>query len=137
MGNFTAPHGMKTYDRHPDDVDVDLVNEAFYERLERMIRAGNGGAAPDWLSADLAMVLYRNVREDEGWRKPATVTTIEELDDLPVKSVVREIAGGRVWEKYGVILEADDERHLWATTSDNDTFIQLPVTVLFTPEVAA
>jgi hypothetical protein len=80
---------MKTYDRHPDDVDIDLANEAFYERLERMIRAGKGGEAPCWLSADLAIVLYRNVREEEGWCKPATASVPDELDALPIGAVIK------------------------------------------------
>lgn len=65
-----------------------------------------------------------------GYRKPRTVTTIEELEALPGNSVVRDNGVGYVWDK------ADGE--LWWRAGVDDEYhadkIKLPATVLYVPE---
>ena len=131
MSNFTAPHDMETFDDHPEG---ELANDAFFERLEAMIRGGGG--KPDWMSTDLAITLYRNVREDEGWHKHRTITTIEELRELPYEAVIRD--------REGVVYETDGGGGWFAAINagwDGNFYrtsqIELPVTVLFVPEVKA
>ena len=67
-----------------------------------------------------------------GYRKPRQVTTVEELDALPVESIVRD-ATGFTWDKWW-----DDDGHefsWWATTGDRTEYspkrVNLPATVLY------
>ena len=134
--SFIEPHGMKTYDRHPDDVDIDLANEEFYERLERMIRAGKGGQAPCWLSADLAIVLYRSVREEEGWYKPRSITTQAKLEALPEWSVV--LVDEVAWQRNDADrwFEASGTEH-WLTSRELlFEYATSKFTVIYTPKEA-
>ena len=66
-----------------------------------------------------------------GWRPPArTVTTVEELDALPVGSIVRDDERAALDEKW------DDD--MWAEVGYEYTFssssIHTPATVLWEPE---
>jgi len=67
-----------------------------------------------------------------GYRKPRTITTVEELDALPFETVIRD-ADRHVLERWGTTGEL-----LWATMmvgkfiDRND--ITLPATVLYTTE---
>ena len=68
-----------------------------------------------------------------GWRPPArTVTTVEELDALPVGSIVRDVERSALDEKW------DD--NMWAEVAYESTFssssIRTPATVLWEPEEA-
>ncbi|WP_341394046.1 hypothetical protein [Arthrobacter sp. G119Y2] len=73
-----------------------------------------------------------------GYRKPRTITTVEELDTLPVEAVVRSHVGV-VWEKG----EFPDEPEFpfWTTPGTNHEYpashISLPATVLWEPEAEA
>lgn len=61
-------HGMRTYD-HPGDDDYHPAgNKAWYNRIEAVIKA-TGRAEPDWTQIELAVMLDRSVRWDEGYRK--------------------------------------------------------------------
>ena len=63
---------------------------------------------------------------------PRTITTREELDALPRRTVIRD--------KDGVVCERASIGAGWyttETTSDQTAFITLPATVLWAPEVAA
>lgn len=66
-----------------------------------------------------------------GYRKPRTVTTSEELDALPVDSVVRDTKGF-VYQKWADIDEP--EIPWWAAAGDSRMYpanrIALPATVL-------
>ena len=66
-----------------------------------------------------------------GYRKPRTITTAEELDALPLESVVKS-AEGNVWEFLvgGWFETASRVGHV---ASD----LALPATVLYEPEAAA
>ena len=66
-----------------------------------------------------------------GWRPPArTVTTVEELDALPVGSIVRDVERAALDEKW------DD--NMWAEVGYEPTFssssIHTPAIVLYEPE---
>lgn len=66
-----------------------------------------------------------------GWRPPArVVTTVEELDALPVGSIVRDVERAALDEKW------DD--NMWAEVAYEYTFssrsIHLPALVLYEPE---
>ena len=68
-----------------------------------------------------------------GWRPPARiVTTVEELDALPVGSIVRDDERAALDEKW------DDD--MWAEVGYESTFysssIHTPATVLYEPEGA-
>ena len=68
---------------------------------------------------------------DAGWRPPArTVTTVEELDALPVGSIVRDVERSALDEKW------DD--NMWAEVAYEYTFsssiIHTPAIVLYEPE---
>ena len=71
-----------------------------------------------------------------GYRKPRTITTVEELDALPDEALVRS--------DFGVIhekrVEFDTGRVVWTCPGDTDEHtagkITLPATVLYTPEAA-
>ena len=68
-----------------------------------------------------------------GYRKPRTVTRVEELDALPEWSVVRS-EQATIWEKLG----GDPTGSFWAetlTTREHPSgHIALPATVLWEPE---
>ena len=68
----------------------------------------------------------------EGYRKPRTITTAEELDALPFETVIRD-AEGHVLERWG-----EPDESLWTTVMVNAFIprcdIALPVTVLHEPE---
>ena len=66
-----------------------------------------------------------------GYRKPRTITTVEELDALPVGSVAHSAAGtiaSRFDEHFGVVF-GDERPFEWAR-------LRLPATILYTPEAA-
>ena len=69
-----------------------------------------------------------------GYRKPRTVTTVEELDALPVRSVVRTERAG-VYEK-GCFPDEPDFPY-WLVTGMSREFaslvLSLPATVLYEP----
>lgn len=67
----------------------------------------------------------------DGYSKPRTITTVEELDALPVESIVRDDLGftyDKWWDEDG------SEYNWWATTGDRREYsskkIALPATVL-------
>lgn len=70
-----------------------------------------------------------------GYRKPRTITTAEELDTLPVESVVRS-ARGTIFEKAN--FHGDPEFPFWLTPGVNHEYagiaLALPATVLHEPE---
>ena len=70
-----------------------------------------------------------------GYRKPRTVTTFEELSELPFESVIRDF-GGHVLERWG-----EPHNQMWATVMVNAFIslsdIELPVDVLYTPEAVS
>ena len=62
-----------------------------------------------------------------GWRPPArTVTTAEELDALPVGSIVRDVERAALDEKWG--------NDTWAELAYEHTFFHPPATVVYEPE---
>jgi len=67
---------------------------------------------------------------DAGYRKPRTITTLEELDALPMESVLKS-AEGNVWESLvgGWFETCSRACHI---ASD----IALPATVLYEPEAS-
>ena len=74
---------------------------------------------------------YAQTILDAGWRPPArTVTTVEELDALPVGSIVRDVERSALDEKW------DD--NMWAEVAYEYTFsssiIHTPAIVLYEPE---
>ena len=76
---------------------------------------------------------YAQTILDAGWRPPArTVTTVEELDALPVGSIVRDDERAALDEKW------DD--NTWAEVAYEPTFssssIHTPAIVLWEPEEA-
>lgn len=89
-------------------------------------------AQPYLLGSDMSDVLDKTADAivAAGYRKPRTITTVEELDALPEGSVIRDAFRGRVfhrrglagWQCAGMTLKAE---------------IVLPVTVLHTPEQSA
>lgn len=68
-----------------------------------------------------------------GYRKPRTITTVEELDALPAWSVVRS-EQATIWEKF----DGSPTGDFWAETmtlgQHPSDHIALPATVLHTPE---
>jgi len=66
-----------------------------------------------------------------GWRKPRTVTSVEELDALPGESIVRD-ASGIVYEKDYIV--NNPTVNWWIETGQSEHFtaksISLPATVL-------
>jgi SAM-dependent MidA family methyltransferase len=72
---------------------------------------------------------------EAGYRKPRTITTAEELDALPVDTVIRT-AGGRVYEKG--CYPDDKEFPFWSMTNEQREFgsrqVPLPATVLWEPQ---
>ncbi len=74
---------------------------------------------------------YAQTILDAGWRPPArVVTTVEELDALPVGSIVRDVERAAIDEKW------DD--NTWAEVAYEYTFssssIHTPATVIYEPE---
>lgn len=72
-----------------------------------------------------------------GWRPPArVVTTVEELDALPWRTVIREIGTGPRGFIRGFISEKDDD--LWMATGSDllcpSSDIWLPAVILYEPE---
>lgn len=69
-----------------------------------------------------------------GYRKPRTITTLDELDALPFEAVLRDF-DGHVLERWG-----QPSENLWATVMVTSYIprrdISLPATVLFDPEAA-
>jgi len=72
-----------------------------------------------------------------GYRKPRTITTVEELDALPVGSVV--LHDGRAFQHYPAYPAPFDEYQKWKcgdggfVRSTNDGSMILPATVLYEP----
>lgn len=65
-----------------------------------------------------------------GYRKPRTITTIEELDALPLGSVVLDDYGVACQVESEWVTEAGPNR-MWMTTGcDANTTVALPATVL-------
>lgn len=75
-----------------------------------------------------------------GYTKQRTVATVEELDALPVGSVV--LHGGRTFQHYPAYPAPFDEYQKWKcpdggfVRSTKDGTAILPATVLYSPEVA-
>ena len=74
---------------------------------------------------------YAQTILDAGWRPPAhTITTVEELDALPVGSIVRDVERAALNEKW------DD--NMWAEVAYEYTFsssiIHTPAIVIYEPE---
>lgn len=73
-----------------------------------------------------------------GYRKPRVVTTTEELDALPVGSVV--LRNGRAFQRFAPRPAAFGEYRMWKCTdggyvrSTNDGSSILPATVIYDPE---
>ena len=82
----------------------------------------------DVMGADLAPAILA-----AGYRRPRTITTVEELDALPTESVVRS-RGQIVWEKFS----DEDDIVCWRTPGSKAPAaglnISLPATVLHEPE---
>lgn len=87
--------------------------------LERLIL---GRTAPRAVEAILAA----------GYRKPRTITTTEELDELPKMSVVRDDFGG-VFQRQTKFIWTRQNKDLDYEAYD----IELPATVLWEPEATA
>jgi hypothetical protein len=72
-----------------------------------------------------------------GYRKPRTITTAEELDALPIWSVVRD-GDGWVWEACSRTWAGENPKLTWdgPEWGDRSEDIALPATVLYEPEQA-
>ncbi|MDF3308745.1 hypothetical protein P3H15_27380 [Rhodococcus sp. T2V] len=101
----------------------DHLSERDYEQGCRL-KCGYSGDDRDEHLADAILAT--------GYRKPRTVTTIEELDALPLLTVIRD-SDGSVHERlewdYGPALQ-------WTSDGAEDMHPKLPATVLYTPEEA-
>ena len=90
-----------------------------------------GRAQPYLLGGDMNNVLAGTADAliDAGYSKPRTITTVEELDALPVGSLVREDDGfSRYKYATGWALCVPD-----ATAQESGDKLVLPATVLFEP----
>ena len=102
-----------------DTTDRNLLAQIIYDTL-------NGQYGDFCMPDDAADAIL-----EAGWRPPArTVTTVEELDALPVGSIVRDVERAALDEKW------DD--NMWAEVAYEYTFssssIHTPATVLWEPE---
>jgi hypothetical protein len=96
-------------------------------------------ADPDW-SLSVPKVAKDNIRKLLAIieaSKPRTITTAEELDALPVESVVRSDMGNVYVKDY----DLDDPSAIWWVTAGAvsefpSISISLPATVLYEPEAA-
>lgn len=70
-------HGMRTYDNPGDGEYHPAGNHAWYARVEATIKAATGHE-PDWQQIELAVILDRAVRHDEGWRKVTAEAATED-----------------------------------------------------------
>lgn len=73
-----------------------------------------------------------------GYSKPRTIETVEELDALPVETVVRSDMGNIYVKDY----DMDDPSAIWWVTAGavsefQSNRILLPATILYEPEAAA
>lgn len=82
-----------------------------------------GVANPDELAA--------LIRAD-GWRKPRTVTTVAELEKLPMHSVVRTHRGGVFTKFYDMYVESENWEAKGAKCIGHE---DMPATVLHEPGV--
>ena len=101
-----------------DTTDRNLLAQIIYDTL-------NGQYGDFTMPDDAADEIIR-----AGWRPPArTVTTVEELDALPVGSIVRDVERAALDEKW------DD--NMWAEVAYEYTFssslIHTPAIVLYEP----
>ncbi|MCW2132902.1 hypothetical protein [Arthrobacter sp. VKM Ac-2550] len=80
----------------------------------------------DVMGADLAEATLA-----AGYRKPRTITTAEELDALPMDTVIRD-ADEYVWERWSLLSRNNDWRCAGAPDLADDD-IALPVTVIWEP----
>ena len=104
---------------------ADLINEFMESDVPESVPDKHEPLGIDYAAADAILAA--------GWRPPArTVTTVEELDALPVGSIVRDVERSALDEKW------DD--NLWAEVAYESTFssssIHTPATVLWEPEEA-
>lgn len=99
-------------------------------------------AQPHLLGSDMSVVLDKTADAilAAGYRKPRTITTVEELDALPVGSVV--LHSGRAFQHYPAYPAPFDEYQKWKcgdggfVRSTKDGSSILPATVLYEPEAA-
>jgi hypothetical protein len=90
----------------------------------------SGSHGPDYISPwNAAGIILR-----AGYRKPRTITTVEELDALPAESVIRADPG-LIYEKYAD--EDGREFDYWLLPGEPRaqaaTKVDFPATVLFEP----
>jgi len=99
---------------------------------------------PSWADReDLSPVKYFSRKQADailaaGYRKPRTITTVEDLGALPVGSVV--LHNGRAFQHYPAYPAPFDEYQQWKcgdggfVRSTKDGSAILPATILFKPE---
>lgn len=151
----------RTYDLNPGMASFELLAQATLNAGYRKIFDGDCGlsnTAPDEREAAEAWMRWANLVDIDGgepngiaamqqmltefgYRKPRTVTTVEELDALPVGSVV--LRNGRAFQRYKLRPDVFGEYQEWKCAdggfvrSSKDGSSILPATVLHTPEVGA
>jgi hypothetical protein len=93
-------------------------------------------AQPYLLGSDMSAVLDRTADAilAAGYSKPSTIETVEELDALPVETVVRSDMGNIYVKDY----DPDDPSAIWWVTAGavsefQSNRILLPATVLYEP----
>ncbi|NWL34473.1 hypothetical protein [Paenarthrobacter nitroguajacolicus] len=106
-----------------DEIARDILDGRINAAIEEW-DAAKPGAFPAHVAAHVADGLCA-----DGYRKPRTVATIEDLDALPFEAVIRD-AEGHALERWG-----DAEHVQWSTPGCKwfvpATEIALPVTVLY------
>lgn len=107
-------------------MSVEKASVAIYKTLNGRYGDFNGSDADDAADAIAAAGLL-----------PRVVETVEELDALPARAVVRE-SGGTVWDRASHAYS--DDLRWWQPGEEDDypsSVITLPATVLYQPEVQA
>ena len=119
------------------NIPEDQLRADFPPEAEYAIHIAKHLRAAGYRKMELGEVAARFVDAElrsKGWIKPRTVTTAEELDALPVDSVVGDWIG-RVYQKDAE--EEAPEFPWWMTPGDQRRYpakrITLPATVLYEP----
>lgn len=114
----------------PDPLEPCVGNPAYEAHIERVVSAAVGGSNFSYLQTNLAILVDRDQRAHEGYRRPRTITTIGGLGG-EADGVTILTAHGKVMQRVG---------RYWATPYRLVEFTPiidwLPATVLHEPEAS-
>jgi hypothetical protein len=123
--------GRQTWDEaeQPDPLEPCVGNPAYEAHIEKVVSIAVGADKFSYLQTNLAIIIDRDQRHREGFRKPRMVATLEDLEVLPPGSIILD--------DLSVLLRKDKKRNQYSAMGATGLFsplvVQLPATVLHEP----